>query len=122
MRWIDDPCDDVAELAEAIKRPPVPMIGDIQRAVAEAFGIDPAEMKSQRRARVVARPRQVAMYLAKHLTPRSLPEIGRMFGKRDHTTVIHAVRQIEHLRRTDSEIDGHVRSLLLRFDGATACQ
>jgi chromosomal replication initiator protein len=58
-------------------------------------------MHSPRRARAVARPRQVAMYLSKQLTSRSLPEIGRMFGGRDHTTVMHAVRKIEELRASD---------------------
>jgi chromosomal replication initiator protein len=58
-------------------------------------------MHSARRARAVARPRQVAMYLAKQLTPRSLPEIGRKFGGRDHTTVMHAVRKIEELKAQD---------------------
>jgi chromosomal replication initiator protein len=59
-------------------------------------------MTSARRARVVARPRQVAMFLSKQLTQRSLPEIGRKFGGRDHTTVMHAVRKIEELKTTDS--------------------
>ena len=68
-------------------------IEEIQKKVAEHFNIKMAEMTSARRARVVARPRQVAMYLAKQLTPRSLPEIGRKFGGRDHTTVMHAVPQ-----------------------------
>jgi chromosomal replication initiator protein len=58
-------------------------------------------MTSARRARLVARPRQVAMYLAKQLTSRSLPEIGRKFGGRDHTTVMHAVRKIEELKAAD---------------------
>ena len=58
-------------------------------------------MHSARRARAVARPRQVAMWLCKQLTPRSLPEIGRKFGGRDHTTVMHAVRKIEELRAGD---------------------
>jgi len=58
-------------------------------------------MYSARRARAVARPRQVAMYLAKQLTARSLPEIGRKFGGRDHTTVMHAVRKVDELRSTD---------------------
>jgi chromosomal replication initiator protein len=61
-------------------------------------------MHSARRARAVARPRQVAMYLCKQLTPRSLPEIGRKFGGRDHTTVMHAVRKIEELRAQDRHI------------------
>ncbi|MEE8227522.1 MAG: chromosomal replication initiator protein DnaA, partial [Kiloniellales bacterium] len=66
-------------------------IEEIQKRVAEHFNIRMADMHSARRARAVARPRQVAMYLAKQLTPRSLPEIGRKFGGRDHTTVMHAV-------------------------------
>ena len=76
-------------------------IDEIQRRVAEHFNIKLAEMTSARRSRVVARPRQVAMYLAKHLTQRSLPEIGRRFGGRDHTTVMHAVKKVEELTRTD---------------------
>jgi chromosomal replication initiator protein len=77
-------------------------IDEIQKKVAEHFNVRIADMHSARRARVVARPRQVAMYLAKQLTPRSLPEIGRKFGGRDHTTVIHAVRKIEELSAYDS--------------------
>ena len=76
-------------------------IDEIQRRVAEHFNIKLVEMTSDRRARIVARPRQVAMYLAKQLTTRSLPEIGRKFGGRDHTTVIHAVRKIDELMLTD---------------------
>jgi chromosomal replication initiator protein len=87
-------------------------IDEIQRRVSEHYKIRQAEMVSARRAREVARPRQVAMYLAKQLTPRSLPEIGRKFGGRDHTTVIHAVRQIERLRGCDTDIDNDVRGLI----------
>jgi chromosomal replication initiator protein len=87
-------------------------IDEIQRRVSDHFNIRAAEMVSARRARAVARPRQIAMYLSKQLTPRSLPEIGRRFGGRDHTTVIHAVKQIEKLRASDSEIDSDVRTLL----------
>jgi len=76
-------------------------IDEIQRRVAEHFNIRVADMHSARRARAVARPRQVAMYLAKQLTARSLPEIGRKFGGRDHTTVMHAVRKIEELKSSD---------------------
>jgi len=76
-------------------------IDEIQRRVSEHFNIKMAEMTSSRRSRVVARPRQVAMYLAKHLTQRSLPEIGRRFGGRDHTTVMHAVKKVEELTRLD---------------------
>lgn len=92
-------------------------IDEIQRRVSEHFRIRHAEMVSARRAREVARPRQIAMYLAKQLTPRSLPEIGRRFGGRDHTTVIHAVRQIERLRGEDSEIDNDVRTLIRVLEG-----
>ncbi len=77
-------------------------IEEIQKKVAAHFNIKLNEMTSQRRAREVARPRQIAMYLAKQLTSRSLPEIGRKFGGRDHTTVLHAVRKVEELRSTDS--------------------
>jgi len=76
-------------------------IDEIQKKVAEHYNIRITDMHSARRARTVARPRQVAMYLAKQLTPRSLPEIGRKFGGRDHTTVIHAVRKIEELSAYD---------------------
>ncbi|HKK30700.1 MAG TPA: chromosomal replication initiator protein DnaA [Alphaproteobacteria bacterium] len=76
-------------------------IEDIQRRVAEHYNIRLADMASPRRARAVARPRQIAMYLAKQLTTRSLPEIGRKFGGRDHTTVMHAVRKVDELRSSD---------------------
>ncbi|WP_407696519.1 chromosomal replication initiator protein DnaA [Sphingomonas abietis] len=92
-------------------------IDEIQRKVSDHFRIRQSEMTSARRAREVARPRQIAMYLAKQLTPRSLPEIGRRFGGRDHTTVIHAVKQIEKLRKADAEIDADVRLLLRQLEG-----
>jgi len=76
-------------------------IEEIQKRVSEHFNVRVTDMHSARRARAVARPRQVAMYLAKQLTARSLPEIGRKFGGRDHTTVMHAVRRIEELKATD---------------------
>ncbi len=76
-------------------------IEDIQRRVAEHFNIKLADMQSPRRARQVARPRQVAMFLSKQLTTRSLPEIGRKFGGRDHTTVMHAVKKVEELCAAD---------------------
>ncbi len=79
-------------------------IDEIQRKVAEHYNIRLPDMHSARRARQVARPRQVAMYLAKQLTSRSLPEIGRKFGGRDHTTVMHAVRKIEELMLEDTQI------------------
>ncbi len=79
-------------------------IDDIQKRVAEHFNIRLADMYSERRARAVARPRQVAMYLAKQLTTRSLPEIGRKFGGRDHTTVMYAVKKITELKDSDGTL------------------
>jgi len=86
-------------------------IEDIQKRVAEHYNIRLADMHSPRRARPVARPRQVAMYLAKQLTSHSLPEIGRKFGGRDHTTIIHGVRKIEELLQTDTALLHDVESL-----------
>jgi len=91
-------------------------IDEIQRAVCEYYRIDRSEMSSKRRARAVVRPRQVAMYIAKVMTPRSYPEIGRKFGGRDHSTVIHAVRLVEGLRQQDSEMDNDVRTLLRQLE------
>ncbi|MDO5612976.1 MAG: chromosomal replication initiator protein DnaA [Paracoccus sp. (in: a-proteobacteria)] len=76
-------------------------IEEIQRKVAEHYNIRLADMIGPKRVRTVARPRQVAMYLAKQLTSRSLPEIGRRFGGRDHTTIMHGVRKIEELTHQD---------------------
>jgi chromosomal replication initiator protein len=91
-------------------------IDEIQRKVAEHYALKMSDLLSARRAREVARPRQVAMYLAKKLTPRSLPEIGRRFGGRDHTTVMHAVKRIEELRVTDREVDADVIRLTRLLD------
>jgi chromosomal replication initiator protein len=92
-------------------------IDDIQRRVAEHYALRINDLISPRRARNVARPRQVAMYLAKQLTPRSYPEIGRRFGGRDHTTVMHAVKRIEELRATDHELDRDIAQLQRALDG-----
>lgn len=92
-------------------------IDEIQRRVAEHYSLKLNDMLSARRSREIARPRQVAMYLAKMLTPRSLPEIGRRFGGRDHTTVMHAVKQIEKLRATDHELDRDIAQLRRMLDG-----
>jgi chromosomal replication initiator protein len=91
-------------------------IDEIQRTVCEYYRLERNEMSSKRRARAVARPRQVAMYLAKVMTPRSYPEIGRKFGGRDHSTVIHAVKLVEQLRGEDSEMDNDVRMLLRQLE------
>ncbi|MFD9899821.1 chromosomal replication initiator protein DnaA [Mesorhizobium sp. UC74_2] len=79
-------------------------IEDIQRIVARHYNVSKTELLSNRRTRTIVKPRQVAMYLSKVLTPRSLPEIGRRFGGRDHTTVLHAVRKIEDLSGADNTL------------------
>ena len=86
-------------------------IEEIQRKVASHFNIRIADMHSARRSRSIARPRQIAMYLAKQLTQRSLPEIGRKFGGRDHTTVMHAVKKVDELRAADRHFDEDVDML-----------
>jgi chromosomal replication initiator protein len=85
-------------------------IDEIQKKVAEYFNISVKELQSSRRARTVARPRQIAMYLAKQLTSRSLPEIGRKFD-RDHTTVMHAVRKVEELIVEDQSLAENIEVL-----------
>ncbi|MBS41525.1 MAG: chromosomal replication initiator protein DnaA [Rhodospirillales bacterium] len=92
-------------------------IEEIQKRVSEHFNIRVADMHSARRARAVARPRQVAMYLSKQLTSRSLPEIGRKFGGRDHTTVMHAVKKVEELRHIDSAFCEDVDLLRRMLEG-----
>nr|WP_292829991.1 chromosomal replication initiator protein DnaA [Mesorhizobium sp.] len=79
-------------------------IEDIQRIVARHYNVSKTELLSNRRTRTIVKPRQVAMYLSKVMTPRSLPEIGRRFGGRDHTTVLHAVRKIEDLSGADNTL------------------
>jgi chromosomal replication initiator protein len=86
-------------------------IEDIQRIVARQYNVSRADLLSSRRTANVVRPRQVAMYLAKVLTLRSLPEIGRRFGGRDHTTVLHAVRKIENLAGNDSAFAEEIEAL-----------
>jgi chromosomal replication initiator protein len=86
-------------------------IEDIQRVVARQYNVSRSDLLSSRRTANVVRPRQVAMYLAKTLTLRSLPEIGRRFGGRDHTTVLHAVRKIENLVNTDSALAEEIELL-----------
>jgi len=86
-------------------------IEEIIRKVADHYNLRMTDLISARRARVIARPRQVAMFLSKMLTSKSLPEIGRRFGGRDHTTVIHAVKKIEELRQIDNQIAEEVEIL-----------
>jgi len=91
-------------------------IEEIQKKVAEHFSIRLSDMSSARRARAVARPRQIAMYLSKQLTSRSLPDIGRTFGGRDHTTVMHAVSRIESLILEDSSVADDLELLKRNLD------
>jgi chromosomal replication initiator protein len=92
-------------------------IDEIIRKVTDHYGVNLTDMLSARRTRSIARPRQVAMYLSKKLTSKSLPEIGRRFGKRDHTTVIHAVKKIEELQSIDNQIAKDIEVLLRILEG-----
>ena len=92
-------------------------IEEIQRKVAEHYNIRLSDMIGPKRLRNIARPRQVAMYLSKQLTPRSLPEIGRRFGGRDHTTIMHGVRKIEELMATDSQLSDDLQLLRRLLQG-----
>ncbi len=109
--------------AQAILRPHLSCterkvtVDQIQKTVSEHYGLTQADLISERRARAVARPRQVAMWLAKQITTRSLPDIGRRFGGRDHTTVLHAVRRIESLKAEDPQIARDTDLLLRKLRG-----
>jgi len=92
-------------------------VEEIQRKVAEHFNIRLSDMIGPKRVRTIARPRQIAMYLSKQLTPRSLPEIGRRFGGRDHTTIMHGVRKIEELMATDSQLSDDLQLLRRLLQG-----
>ena len=90
---------------------------NIQKTVADYYKIKVGEMFSKKRSRTVARPRQMAMALAKELTSLSLPDIGEAFGGRDHTTVLHACRKINELRKEDSEISRDFDALIQTLRG-----
>ena len=87
-------------------------IESIQKAVAEQFGLRIAEIKAKNNSRVIVFPRQIAMYMAKHLTDASLPEIGRQFGGKHHTTVLHSVDKIEQQRKTDKDLNRVLNKLI----------
>jgi len=91
-------------------------IESVQRAVAERFGVQPSQLKLRSNAREVAYPRQVAMYLAKELTAASLPEIGRAFGGKHHTTVLHSIQKIERLRHSDVTLNRMLHSVIDSFN------
>ncbi|KJV78710.1 helix-turn-helix domain-containing protein, partial [Rickettsia rhipicephali] len=85
---------------------------DIQKRVASRYNIKLSDMSSSRRLREVARPRQIAMYLSKALTPKSLADIGKKFGKKDHTTVMHAIKKVEELLENDIELREEINLLM----------
>ncbi len=108
------PQETMVQVHRKTPEPPVvrqPSIAETIDAVCQRFNISRNDLLSQRRTRNVLLPRQIAMYLAKNLTLRSLPHIGRHFGGRDHTTVIHSVNKIAALRLVDWSIDYHCREL-----------
>ncbi|WP_371346489.1 chromosomal replication initiator protein DnaA [Ancylobacter sp. IITR112] len=115
---------DVAEAAlrdlAGTAEPKRARVEDILKAVASHYDITRADIISQRRTANVVMPRQIAMYLAKTLTPRSLPEIGRRFGGRDHTTVLHAVRKIDGLRKVEAALAGDIERLTAVLTGEVA--
>lgn len=92
-------------------------VDEIQKVTAEHFGLRQADLVSERRTRSVARPRQAAMWIAKQITTRSLPDIGRRFGGRDHTTVLHAVRRIEQLRADDPQLARDLEAVMRKLRG-----
>ena len=119
----DGVCTLSLEEAQAILRPHLRggekrvTVDDIQKATAEHFSLKQADLISERRNRAIARPRQAAMWLAKQLTTRSLPDIGRRFGGRDHTTVLHAVRRIDELRAGDAQLARDLETLTRKLRG-----
>ena len=106
---------EIAEMAIAdlvgMREPRRIRIEDIQKVVASHFNVSKHDLLSARRTRAIVRPRQIAMYLAKTMTPRSFPEIGKRFGGRDHTTVLHAVRKVEELAAADEALKQEIELL-----------
>ena len=83
----------------------IPQVSLLQKQVAEQFGLRLPEIKAKNNSRQIVFPRQIAMYLAKHLTEASLPEIGRQFGGKHHTTVLHSIDKIEEQRKNDKDLN-----------------
>ena len=92
-------------------------IESIQKAVAEQFGLRLVEIKAKNNSRAIVYPRQIAMYLAKHLTEASLPEIGRQFGGKHHTTVLHSVDKIDGTRKTDKDLNRLINKMTEQLGG-----
>ncbi|HLK33230.1 MAG TPA: helix-turn-helix domain-containing protein, partial [Terriglobales bacterium] len=89
----------------------------IQKSVAEQFGLKLVEIKAKNNSRAIVYPRQIAMYLAKHLTEASLPEIGRQFGGKHHTTVLHSVEKIDETRKSDKDLNRLLNKLTENLGG-----
>jgi chromosomal replication initiator protein len=89
----------------------------IQKAVAEQFGLRLPEIKAKNNSRSIVYPRQIAMFLAKHLTEASLPEIGRQFGGKHHTTVLHSIEKIEEQRKADKDLNRLINKLTETLSG-----
>jgi chromosomal replication initiator protein len=92
-------------------------IESIQKAVAEQFGLRLPEIKQKNNSRAIVYPRQIAMYLAKHMTDCSLPEIGRQFGGKHHTTVLHSIEKIEEKRKEDKDLNRMLNKLTEQLSG-----
>jgi hypothetical protein len=104
------------DLVSTRARPPKEVsVKHIQQVVAEHFKVDVRDILAHRRTSDIVLPRHVAMYLTRKLTHRSMPEIGRLFGRRDHTTVLHAIKKVEALCNVDSVMFGIVSQLRRRF-------
>ena len=88
----------------------------IQKIVSQVYKVSRQDLISERRTQAVVRPRQIAMYLAKQMTPRSLPDIGKRFGNRDHTTVLHAIRKIEGLIAKDETLKREIDALRRKIE------
>jgi len=110
--WLDREVEALRkQAADVAAEPAGPSVASIIAAVCSHFWITRKELLSARRTRTIVRPRQVAMFLAKEMTPRSLPEIGRRFGNRDHTTVLHACRKIASLIAADDPLAADVEAI-----------
>jgi len=102
----------------AIRDYPCPTLDMIQDVVADHYGLTALDLVSDRRGRSEARPRMLVMWLAKHCTPHSLPAIGKMFGGRDHSTVMHAIKRIDHLMQGDDDLATTAQTMRAYFQEA----
>lgn len=104
--------------AEELPTLACPLMSEIRDAICRKYRVSMTELLSEQRGRHIVRPRQIGMYLARKMTLRSLPEIGRHFGNRDHATVMHATRRVEQLCAEDEEIAGDVLLLEIALRSA----